>query len=208
MDLHSTRRSLHAVAELLLAGPQHAATGEIALAASRGGFRTTHGQPVAVDGTDVVLGDRRESIDGRTAREIGAAIGVAARDLASVYSDGAGLSADDTLVVDADAAARIAEAFRLGSEALASFAPGETAILWPEHFDLAIAVDEVNYGVVPGDDHVSVPYAYVGPWRLPPPAGDFWNAPFGSTRPLDEVADVERLAAFFARGRDLLAQGP
>ena len=37
-------------------------------------------------------------------------------------------------------------------------------VLWPEHFDLAIDVDEVNYGVSPGDGYHGAPYAYVGPW--------------------------------------------
>jgi hypothetical protein len=206
MDLERTRRSLHAVAELLLAGPQHAMTGEIALAASPGGFRTTHGQEVRVDGTDVVLGDRREPIDGRAARDIGAALGLVATGLADVYSDGAGFGPDDILRVDGDAAAVVAEAYRLGNEALTRFAPAEVPILWPEHFDLAIAVNEVNFGVVPGDGHVAEPYAYVGPWTLPPPAGEFWNASFGSTRRLSELADGDGLVAYFERGRDLVAE--
>jgi hypothetical protein len=207
MDLERTRRSLHAVAELLLAGPQHASTGEIALAASPGGFRTTHGREVRVDGTDVVLGDRREPIDGRTVRDMGAALGLEATDLRSVYSDGSGLGPDDVLHIEADAAAVIAETYRWGHEALTRLAPAETPVLWPEHFDLAVAVDEVNFGVVPGDGHVGEPYAYVGPWTLPPPAGDFWNASFGSTCRLSELADVDGLLAYFERGRELLAAG-
>ena len=43
------RQVLHAVAEHLLAGPQHRRTGEIALAVTEGGFAPTH--PVA-DGVD------------------------------------------------------------------------------------------------------------------------------------------------------------
>ena len=52
--LTTTRRSLHAVAELVLAGPQHAQTGEISLRALPGGFGTTHTPDLRVDGTDVV----------------------------------------------------------------------------------------------------------------------------------------------------------
>jgi len=60
-------------------------------------------------------------------------------------------------------------------------------------------VDEVNYGVSPGDDHLPEPYAYVGPWT--PPTGAFWNAPFGATRTLAELSDV---LEFFTAGRSLL----
>jgi hypothetical protein len=33
--------------------------------------------------------------------------------------------------------------------ALRSFAPGLEPVLWPEHFDLGIKLDEVNFGVSP-----------------------------------------------------------
>ena len=40
----------------------------------------------------------------------------------------------------------------------------QTPVLWPEHFDVGITLDKVNYGVSPGDDDIPEPYAYVGPW--------------------------------------------
>ena len=43
--------------------------------------------------------------------------------------------------------------------------------LWPEHFDLATTIDEVNYGGSPGDDGHPLPYLYVGPWTPPEPDG-------------------------------------
>ena len=55
------------------------------------------------------------------------------------------------------------------------------ALLWPEHFDLAIeAGDEAarrraNYGFSPGDAGHPEPYVYVGPWR-DDVAGELWNA--------------------------------
>jgi len=49
-------------------------------------------------------------------------------------------------------------------------------VLWPEHFDIGITLDEVNYGVSPGDDMIGEPYAYVGPFRRR--EGAFWNQPF------------------------------
>jgi hypothetical protein len=141
-DLVTTRRSLHGVAELLLAGPQQAECGTIRLTPAPGGFATK-------------------------------------------------------------AAAEIAAAFERGQSALRSFRPDVTAVLWPEHFDLGITVDEVNYGVSPGDDHVAVPYAYVGPWAFAQweRAGPFWNAPFGAARPLTELPS---LAAWFAEGAELV----
>ena len=72
-------------------------------------------------------------------------------------------------------------------------------MLWPEHFDLGISVDEVNYGVSPGDAGHPRPYAYVGPWT--PREGGFWNASFGALRWSDDLPDADAVAAFFAEGR-------
>ncbi|ETK32290.1 hypothetical protein [Microbispora sp. ATCC PTA-5024] len=77
--------------------------------------------------------------------------------------------------------------------------PGLTPVLWPEHFDLAVTLDEVNYGISPGDGHLPEPYAYVGPWT--PRTGPFWNAPFGASRPLRELGGAEAVRAFFEQGR-------
>jgi hypothetical protein len=195
-DLETTRRALHGVAELLLAGPQHAASGEISLRPIPGGFGTTHTPDLRIEGTDVVAGDRRAAIDGQTPRSLAAAIGIEATGLGHVYQDGSGVDPDEVLSVDAEAAARIETAYALGDAALRAFAPGETPILWPEHFDIGISDGEqrVNYGVSPGDDLIGVPYMYAGPWT-PPPADDFWTQPFGAARPLPETA--AEIVAFF-----------
>ena len=42
-------------------------------------------------------------------------------------------------------------ALSLGHDALIAFAPAQTPVLWPEHFDVAIRVDDANFGVSPGD---------------------------------------------------------
>jgi hypothetical protein len=91
-----------------------------------------------------------------------------------------------------------------GHQALRAFAPTSEPVLWPEHFDVAITVDEVNYGVSPGDGYLERPYAYVGPHQ--PRTGDFWNAPFGAARPLEELPDASALVAFFGRGRQEAAR--
>ena len=201
--LISTRRSLHAVAELVLAGPQHAATGEISLRVVPGGFATTHAPDLRVVGTDVVGEAATVAINGHTPVSLAKALGVAATGMADLYPDGSGFALDDPLEVEVDAAAEVVAAFAAGDAALRALAPDETPILWPEHFDIGISLDEVNYGVSGGDSSMAVPYAYVGPWS-PPPQDDFWNAAFGRALPIDEIDD---LLAFFTDGRARLSAG-
>ena len=97
-----------------------------------------------------------------------------------------------------------AEALRIGQAALAAYALSVEPVLWPEHFDIGITVDEVNYGVCPGDGHLGVPYAYDGPWSREGLDDPFWNAPFGAATPLTELGDETGVAAYFDRGRTLL----
>lgn len=197
-DLVPTRRSLHGVAELLLAGPQHAASGTIRLIPAPGGFATIAAPAVRIEGGAIVHGERSAELDGRTVAEIADAVDLTVCSLTDLYADGSGVRADDRLTVDSAAAAEIATAFERGQSALNAFRPDVAAVLWPEHFDLGISVDEVNYGVSPGDDHIAVPYAYVGPWSAR--SGPFWNMPFGAAHPLSELPD---LAAWFAEGAEL-----
>lgn len=197
-ELVATRRSLHGVAELLLAGPQHARSDTIRLAPCAGGFATVAEPAVSVVRGALVHGGRSAPLDGRTVAAAAEAVGLTPCSLADVYRDGSGVAADDVLTVADAAAEEIAGAFARGQAALVAFAPAETPVLWPEHFDLGITLGEVNYGISPGDDFLAVPYAYVGPWS--PHAGAFWNAPFGAARPL---ADLSDLAGWFAEGADL-----
>jgi hypothetical protein len=206
-ELAVTRRSLHGVAELVLAGPQYRATGKLRLAVAPGGFATVATPPLRVDGAGVagsgVAGTAGSAvaISGRTARALGTELGVAAGRPEGVYDGGSGVDADEPLAVDPDQASVIMGALAVGHDALVSFAPGESPVLWPEHFDVAIRVSDLNYGVSPGDGFLEEPYAYVG--VTSPPAGDaFWNAPFGAAAPLRELADAIAVARFFAEGRD------
>ncbi|OLP58852.1 hypothetical protein BJM39_25905 [Salmonella enterica subsp. enterica serovar Javiana] len=75
-------------------------------------------------------------------------------------------------------------------------------MLWPEHFDIAVTLDRVNYGVSPGDETIASPYAYVGPWDRAD--GEFWNAPFGAARTLRELGSADAVLAFFRQGLALL----
>lgn len=207
-DLAATRRSLHGVAELVLAGPQYRATGRLRLGVVAGGFATTSlTPPLLVDGSLIAgtvavgTGGVTAVIAGRTPRAIGAELGVAVGRPEGLYEDGSGVGPDETLALDPGQAGVIMGALALGHDALTAFAAAEPPVLWPEHFDVAIRVHDVNFGVSPGDGFSAEPYAYVG--VASPPAGDrFWNAPFGAAVPLREFPDAPAVAGFFAAGRD------
>lgn len=199
MDEHvssATRKSLHAVAERLLAGPQYRAQGTIRLRVAPGGFGQVAG-PWRVEGSELVGPDRRVPLAG-TVADVARAAGVEAG-APTNYSDHADLADDAPLAVDPTAAAELADWFARGQEGLRAFAPDTEPVLWPEHFDLGITVDEVNYGISPGDAGHAGPYAYVGPWTQR--EGPFWNASFGSLCDAAELPDAEAVAAYFGAGR-------
>jgi hypothetical protein len=202
-ELAVTRRSLHGVAELVLAGPQYRATGKLRLDVVPGGFATTTLSPrLRVDGSQVAGAEGvTVAIGGRTPRALGAELGVAAGRPEGGYNGGSGVDPDEMLALDPDQASVILGALALGHDALVAFAAGETPVLWPEHFDVAIRVHDVNFGVSPGDGYLEEPYAYVG--VSAPPAGDaFWNAPFGAAAALRELPDAAAVTRFFAEGRE------
>lgn len=205
-DLGATRRSLHAVAEFVLAGPQYAATGTIRLRVVPGGFATTAGPDLRVAGGSLVRPGPDLPMDGHTPRTLAGAVGVEPRALGEVFADGAAVGMDDELDVDEVDARVLLDALALGDAGLRAFAPETEPVLWPEHFDVAVTVDEVNYGVSHGDAYLAVPYAYVGPWAPPPATDEFWSAPFGSVRAMSDLADPEAVRAYFAEGRDRLGR--
>lgn len=198
-QLVATRRSLHGVAELVIAGPQHRAAGTIRLKVTPGGFGGVR-SAVRIEGSDLVWGGGRAPLKG-TCRELADAAGVDVGAPVGVYGETSGVDPDEPLAIDAVAVALLADWFARGDAALRALAPAEEPVLWPEHFDVGIAVDEVNYGVSPGDAAHQRPYAYVGPWT--PREGDFWNASFGALRPADDLPDADAVLAFFAEGRSL-----
>ena len=195
--LATTRRSLHGVAELLIAGPQRRAHRTIRLEVIPGGFGGVL-LPLKVLGTTLHWDGGSAPLAG-TYRELAALAGVEAGAPENAYTDVTGIDPGEPVVVDAAAAAELAQAWERGDTALKLFAPQTPAVLWPEHFDVGISVDEVNYGLSPGDGFHATPYAYVGPWK--PRPGEFWNAPFGAVRAVDELPDAAAVAEFFAEGR-------
>jgi hypothetical protein len=213
--LAATRAGWHRVAEHVLAAALYAATGEITLLPSPGGFRTplwgADGRFLAVDGAELVVGGaggtRRTTLT--TIRAAADFAGVAPGAPASVYAPATPLSLDEPLVIEQDAARLLAEWYGIGARAmrrLAAEIPGDEpspAWLWPEHFDVGITAGAINYGASPGDDRFPDPYMYVGPHDGPPPGEPaFWNAPFGAVRTFHQIGTAEEAAAFFRDGRE------
>jgi hypothetical protein len=206
--LRDTREALHTVGEWLLAGPQYVRSGTIRLKVVPGGITTkdglvamTPGEVVSHLGTQEVRTPVRGSV-----REIGAELGIVPSIPTDLYSDHAELGPDDPLSFNESDAAELFRWFELGESALRIAVPGESPVLWPEHFDVATSQAEVNFGVSLGDSFHEEPYAYVGPWA--PRSGRFWNAPFGAARPRTEFSDTEALGAFFTEGARLAVSDP
>jgi hypothetical protein len=204
-----TRAALHAVAEHVLAVARHSATGRIGLQPAPGGFATPEfdGTVLRVDGDELVV------VDGGSERRVplttlGAAadaVGIAPGADTGVFARVTPADPATVLGVDRAGALALAAWFAAVDDALAQLAAAHVdqspsaAQLWPEHFDLALTMAEVNYGGSPGDDFSPDPYAYVGPWQAR--TGPFWNAPFGAVRPAAELASADEILAFFEEGR-------
>jgi hypothetical protein len=206
--LAATRESWHRLAEHVLAAGQFVAVGTIRLRAAPGGFATVAGRLLAVDGDRLVVefdGDTRTApltTLGAAASFAGVAVG-----LRGSYPPATSADPDVPLVVDPDAARRLADWFVRGDAALRRFteelSSPQEPVLWPEHFDLGVTVEAVNYGCSPGDDAVPEPYLYVGPHEPPSSGNPFWNAPFGAAVTAERIGNVEEAVAFFAEGRRL-----
>ena len=199
--LVATRDCLHGVAELVIAGPQHRRFDTIRLEIVPGGFRGLR-IPLQVVGTTLHWDGGRATLDG-TYRELADLAGVDVGAPVDLYTDVTGIDPDARITVDAAAAEQLTDAWERGDAALREFSPRSAPILWPEHFDVGISEDGVNYGVSPGDGFQATPYVYVGPHT--PRTGDFWNAPFGAVRAVTDLPDVAAVVAFFAEGRRQVA---
>jgi hypothetical protein len=205
-----TLMSLHGVAELLLAGTQRRANHSIKLVVTDDGFATGPlPRPpwrLAVRETDLVVGDDWLVLPLHgTFADLAANAGVACAPPADAYPPASECKPADRMHIDHTAAANLLRALKIGDAACkalaAAHAPANPPepILWPEHFDVGITLDEVNYGVSPGDDSIPEAYAYVGPHTAR--KGKFWNQPFGAARPMTDFADADAVVAFFEEGR-------
>jgi hypothetical protein len=203
-----TRRALHAVGELVMAGPQYRTSGTIRLQVLDDGAVATVKAPdlrIAVAAGVLHLAGAEFPVEKAatttemvttTCAWIAEQSVVDAGAPEGLYHDGSGVAPGEEITFSPRVVESMLDRLRVGVDALRTFAPTETPVLWPEHFDVALTIDEVNYGVSLGDGFLDYPYAYVGPWK--PHSGDFWNAPFGAARPLSTVEDA---LAFFQEGR-------
>jgi hypothetical protein len=195
-----------------LGAAQYEETGRIALRVTPGGFSTAHGpRQLSVIGTQLVIADDTGTRDVPLTTVAAAAtiIGITPGMPRSVYPPATPQAPNEPLHLDPDSATFLASWYQLGDAALRRLA-GDTAAdteptLWPEHFDVAITIDAINFGASPGDAQIELPYLYVGPPGGPPTRDTFWNADFGATRSIDDTPCVEAAVEFFRAGRDRLA---
>lgn len=197
----STRRQLRGIAESLIAGPQHRATGTIRLAVRPDGFVGV-ALPLGVHGTEFTWQHGAAPLVGRVG-DLSDAADLSYGPPVGVYEIVDPLPVDAVLELDPAAAELVHRSLYAGGYALKQVVPEGHPVLWPEHFDVAVADGEVNYGVSAGDSYHPMPYAYVAPWTAR--TGGFWNAPFGALHPLAPGHDVDALAVdvakFLERGR-------
>jgi len=110
---------------------------------------------------------------------------------------GSAASPADDISLDAASAGLNAGWFLLADVALRVSAPRATPILWPEHCDMAILLDEASHGASPGDAFHAMPYAYVSSGEHD--GSGFWNAPFGAIRSRGADAQPRRARQPLAR---------
>jgi len=197
--LATTRQRMHGIGECLMAGPQRRAGGRFTLRVTPGGFATTGAPALRLDGTEIVVGEsRRVPITG-TFAELADALGVVFGPPPDAYPDGSGAGPDDEVALDAATARHLQDWYLLADAALRVLAPRETPILWPEHFDVAVLLDDTSYGASPGDGFHATPYAYVSTVAVSGAEGgpDFWNAPFGAVRGHEQMHGIEDLVTFW-----------
>ena len=176
---------------------------------------------IRVDGLDLVVEERTD--DGphfarhepiTTLRAAGTFVGVEPG-APDVYQAVTPLDLDAPLPIDATAAAELASFLATVDHALHALrteldgghaTPDHAITLWPEHFDLATAIDEVNYGGSPADGEHTEPYLYIGPWSPPAVDGGFWNEPFGASVTDATHVTSDAAIAFYREGRRRLAE--
>jgi hypothetical protein len=211
--LANTRECWHRVAEHVLAAGQFADAGTIRLRPYPGGLATVRGvagRQLAIVGDELVVVEPDGSRRSARLTTVGAAAAFAgvSPGLRGSYPPATPADPDTPLVVDTETARLLAAWYALGEAALRRFAeePGrpQEPVLWPEHLDVGITLDEVNYGCSPGDATLPEPYLYVAPHAGPPSPNEFWNAPFGATVTAARIRDVDDAADFFSQGRALI----
>jgi hypothetical protein len=218
-----TRESLRRLAVYVLAPARKAVNGKIGLRYTKDGFGTPffgEARQLRVAGDTLVhqQGDQAGAEPITTLEAAAAFAGVELSDDPGVGADLPGLGdARVALPVDPAAADALARWFGFAASVLEQFRAELRAAktecsriqLWPEHFDLGMNIEGVNFGCSPGDAEHAEPYSYVGPWNRDGLEGEFWNASFGALLPYAHLvaATDQRDAAlsFLRRGTALVA---
>lgn len=220
-ELATTREALHTLAEHLLAGDLWTLTGKVGLRRTPGGF----GQPeVLIGGTRRRLRiDRTRLVvlNGDTERWEELSSPAAAAHFANsrlgapteVFTPETALDPEEPLAIDPAAASVLADWFELTETALEELRRRHSHLapslvqLWPEHFDQAFSMAEINFGASPGDAEHPDPYLYVGPWA--PVKGPPWNEAWGISRSASDVSNCAEAVEFFENGlQAALRAGP
>jgi hypothetical protein len=193
----ATREALRTVACYVIAPARKARTGRIALTPVPGGIGTLpfdDGSWIGVRGDHLVLEPAGREAPLTTLEAAADLVGVVLDPDPGVGHDLPTYEPSAPLAVDADASRVLADWYAYGAAVHAELSTRHgdryavsAPQLWPEHFDLAVAIDchegrGVNIGASAGDASEAAPYLYVGPWDRAVLNGDpFWNAPFGRT---------------------------
>jgi hypothetical protein len=208
----TTRDAVHGLAEHVLCAARFAAVGRIGLLPAVDGIVTPpfDGRVVGVRGGELVDlrdGERRAPIT--TLRAAGEFFGVVPA-APPLWTPVTSADLDAVLEVEVDGVAALAAWFGVVGEALATVHPDATATLWPEDFDLAVAVDGATYGGSPGDAIHPEPYLYVTPAGDPVPDGDvrFWNETFGASLGYRLVTGTADAVTFFTGAARRIAAAP
>jgi hypothetical protein len=213
----TTRESLHALAEHVIAPARFNANGKIGLRFTFEGFGTPFfgdDRQVRVEDGRLVDGDRVTEVT--TLAAAGAFVGVDPATGTGVYQPTTDLDLDAPLPVDAKAAHRLGDWYGFCASVLEQFRADATEAdaparvqLWPEHFDIAVDLGpdgrRANFGGSPGDDAHPQPYLYVSPWdRGDNRENPYWNEPFGASLGYAALLAGADPLDFLRRGKALL----
>jgi hypothetical protein len=174
------------------------------LVGTPGGFGTPHfgdDERIRVDGIELVHerpgSSRRVAIT--TIATAAQFLGIEPGAPVEVYKPATNVPYDAHLDVTADGVKALAAWIDFASTLLEDVRKTYSALaptmiqMWPEHFDLgcdfgdADAGSRANYGASPGDEGITEPYLYVGPWDAARRTGALATHGFGAACTYNEL---------------------